>query len=292
MSDDHAPTVLITGASTGIGEACAQRFHQLGYRVIAGVRKEADGLRLQASTSSRLTWVLLDVTDPNSLLQAAELVRSVVGADGLAALVNNAGIVVGGPLEYLPLALVRLQFEVNVVGLVAVTQSFLPALRMWRGSGGARIVNIGSIAGRTANPFIGPYAASKHAVEAITDALRGELNPWGIQVAVIEPGAVATPIWDKGKSGYEALFDELPAVAKEQYGRRLLAFRRLFLSSAKRAVPAGEVADAVEHAITSADPRTRYLVGKDAKLRLLLRLVLPDRLQDALILTLLRRLER
>jgi NAD(P)-dependent dehydrogenase (short-subunit alcohol dehydrogenase family) len=187
----QSDSVVITGASTGIGAACALALDKLGYRVFAGVRHPADGERLQQQAGPRLMPIRLDVTDAASISAASHTVAAMVGERGLAGLVNNAGIGVAGPIELLPLADWRRQFEVNVFGLIAVTQTFLPLIRTGRG----RIINMGSIAGRASMPFMAPYAASKHALEAITDALRLELQPWGIRVALIAPGAIATPIW-------------------------------------------------------------------------------------------------
>jgi NAD(P)-dependent dehydrogenase (short-subunit alcohol dehydrogenase family) len=187
------PAVLVTGASTGIGQACASRLVREGCRVFAGVRRAEDGERLSAAEPERLQWLLLDVTDAAQIAAAAEAVSRQVGEHGLAGLVNNAGIAIGGPLEFVTPDALRRQFEVNVIGLHAVTAAFLPLLR--RGNG--RIVHMGSISGRIASPFIGPYTASKHAVEGLTDSLRLELAPEGIHVSVIEPGQVRTPIWDK-----------------------------------------------------------------------------------------------
>src|SRR5574341_29762 len=183
---DGPDGIVITGASTGIGEACALYLDELGYRVFAGVRRPSDGETLKAKASARLTPVVMDVTDVASIDRAVETVKQAVGSVGLAGLVNNAGIGVGGPLEVVPLADLRKQFEVNVIGQVAVTQAFLPLLRQGRG----RIVNMGSIAGRVVMPFMGPYSASKFALEALTDAMRLEFQPWGIQVSIVEPGAI------------------------------------------------------------------------------------------------------
>ena len=189
--------VVITGASTGIGRVCAFHMDKLGFRVFAGIRNESDGRSLIEGSAGRITPLLIEVTDSVSALAAADRVAGAVGSAGLSGLVNNAGIVVAGPLEFLPLSELRKQFEVNVLGQIAVTQAFLPLLRQARG----RIVNMSSIAGRVAFPYIGPYSASKYALEAISDALRIELLPWGISVSVIEPGDVATPIWKKSTSG-------------------------------------------------------------------------------------------
>ena len=173
--------VVVTGASSGIGRACALHLAALGLQVFAGVRRAEDGAALQAASSARLTPMLLDVADETSIRAATDTITAAVGEAGLAGLVNNAGIGVAGPLEFLPLAEFRTQLEVNVTGQLAVTQALLPLLRQGRG----RIVNMGSIGGRIAAPFVGPYSASKFALEALTDALRMELRPWGLHVAIV-----------------------------------------------------------------------------------------------------------
>jgi NAD(P)-dependent dehydrogenase (short-subunit alcohol dehydrogenase family) len=265
--------IVVSGASTGIGQACAIRFAQLGYRVFAGVRKVADGAALQAHSLPNLKPMLLDVTDSESIHEAL----AALGGEPLAGLVNNAGVAVVGPVELVPLVEWRRQFEVNVIGLVAVTQAFLPLLR--RGQG--RIVNIGSIAGRSALPGSSPYDASKFAIEAITDALRMELHPWGISVSVIEPGAVATPIWKKTLTEVDDLSREAPE--KRALYAGLIAKVREEAEKPRNPIPASEVVKAVEHAMTARRPKTRYPVGRDTRLWLLLNL-LPDRWRDRLIL--------
>ena len=184
--------VVVTGASSGIGEATALRLANAGFAVFAGVRREedAEALRLRGVRPVRL-----DVRDAAQVAAAAQEVRGALGPAGLVALVNNAGVVVPGPLEFVPLDKLRGQFEVNVIGQVAVIQAFLPLLRETRG----RIVNISSIDGRIATPLLGPYVASKFALEGLSDALRRELRPWGIQITLIEPGAIKTRIWEKGR---------------------------------------------------------------------------------------------
>jgi NAD(P)-dependent dehydrogenase (short-subunit alcohol dehydrogenase family) len=270
--------VLITGASTGIGEACARRLHAAGWRVFAGVRRDEDGERLRGSMSPRLVPVAIDVTDEASIRGAART----IGDDergGLDGLVNNAGIAVAGPLEYLPIADFRRQLEVNVVGQLAVTQACLPLLRPRRG----RIVLMGSIAGRMTVPFLGPYSASKFALEAIADALRVELQPWDLHVALIEPGSIATPIWTK--SGRAAADQEtaLPEEARRRYGEGTRKLREVAEKTGRRGIDPDVVAAAVEHALTAAAPRPRYLVGRDARLRALLGKWIPDRLRDRLL---------
>ena len=216
MATDGTGTraVVITGASSGIGEACALRLDKAGWRVFAGVRKEADAERLKQEGSERLTPVFMDVIDEGSIMKAEETVRNAVGEVGLAGLVNNAGVGIHGPLEFLLLEDLRRQLEVNTIGQIAVTQAFLPLIRKGRG----RIVNIGSIGGKMATPFLGPYSASKFAMEALTDSLRQELRPWDIHVAIVEPGSIATPIWDKGQAGADEMEQKLPEEAMKLYG--------------------------------------------------------------------------
>ncbi len=267
--------IVVTGASTGIGRACAIRLAGMGYRVWAGVRNAADGDALRAQASGLIMPVSLDVTDRDSIGGAL----TAVGGDPLAGLVNNAGIAVTGPLELVPLESWRRQFEVNVIGLVAVTQAFLPLLL--RGKG--RVVNVGSIAGRSALPGSGAYDASKYAIEAVTDALRMELRASGVEVSLIEAGAVATPLWQKTMADVADVGRRAAPEALARYGALLTAIERGAATSARKAISPDKVADAVAHAMTARRPRTRYLVGPDARFWLLLNL-LPDRLRDRLIL--------
>ncbi|HXV42308.1 MAG TPA: SDR family oxidoreductase [Anaerolineae bacterium] len=271
--------VLITGASTGIGMACALHLDRLGWRVFAGVRRPADGEALQQQASEQLTPLLLDVTEATSIAATTDTLAAAVGETGLAGLVNNAGIALGGPLEFLPVAELRRQFEVNVIGQVAVTQAFLPLLRQGRG----RVVNMGSISGRVAMPFLGPYAASKFALEALTDSLRVELRPWGIQVSIIEPGPIATPIWEKSLALADALTRNLPPGGHELYGTAIALARQRVAHSSQAGIPPAAVARAVAHALTARRPKTRYLIGRGLWLAVLLAKFAPDRLRDWLI---------
>jgi NAD(P)-dependent dehydrogenase (short-subunit alcohol dehydrogenase family) len=268
--------IVITGASTGIGAACAIACAGRGMTVFAGVRSHEAGERLVEAGGIRVVPIHLDVTEAASIGEAAETVRRRVGLLGLWGLVNNAGIAIGSPLESIPIEQLRRQMEVNVIGQVAVTQAFLPLLRQARG----RIVNMGSIAGRGTIPIMGPYSASKHALEALTDALRLELSPWGMEVSIIEPGAIATPIWEKStKTG-----DELEAAAGSEmralYGNIIQRVKEAVADAGKRAIPAEAVAKVVLHALTAFRPKTRYLVGADAKIRAAMIKWLPDRVQD------------
>ncbi len=275
----HRGAVVITGASTGIGEACALYLDQRGFHVFAGVRKSADGEALQQKASARLKPILIDVTQSETITTAAEAVTKAVGGVGVTGLVNNAGIAIGGPLEFLPIAELRRQLEVNVIGQVAVTQAFLPLLRAGRG----RVINMSSISGRIAMPFFGPYASSKFALEALTDSLRLELLPWGIKVISIQPGAITTPIWEKSLAKANEISDKLPAEAHRLYGPRLTAVRQSARQSGEQGIPAEAVAEAVLHALTAKRPKLRYLVGQDAKAGALLVKLLPERLREWLV---------
>lgn len=272
-------SVVITGASTGIGAACALHLDKLGLRVFAGVRRQTDAEALKSKASSRLVAIALDVADSLSVSTAASAVGGVVGDAGLDGLLNNAGVVVTGPVEFLPLPELRRQLEINVVGQVAVTQAFLPLIRAARG----RIVNMGSIAGRLATPFSSAYGASKFALEALTDALRLELAPWGISVSIIEPGAVATPIWEKGMKNGAAMLAAAPPEALVLYAEALEAFKRTSEHAAKNAADPMDVARAVEHALTAAKPKTRYVVGRRARIGAAMALLVPDRMRDTMV---------
>ncbi len=271
--------LLITGASTGIGASCALRMDSRGYQVFAGVRKAGDGEALEQKASDRLSHVILDVTDRGTIACAAQTVADTVGDRGIIGLVNNAGIVVAGPLEFVPIEGFRRQLDTNVVGPIAVTQAFLPLLR--RGNG--RVVNVGSIFGRLALPFLGPYSASKSALKALTDALRLELRPWNIQVSIVEPGAISTPIWDKSRLAAEAMATPCRQDIQHFYGKTIDAFLVAMERLAKTAISPEAVADAIEHALTAARPKTRYLVGADARRQAIVARFLPDRFRDLLI---------
>ena len=264
-------TALVTGASSGIGAACAVHLAAGGWRVFAGVRKEGDAPRVTEE-------LLLDVTDDDQIAQAAARIGE------LDALVNNAGIAIAMPLEFIPLAELRRQLDVNVIGQVAVTQAFLPHLRRSRG----RIVFVGSIAGRSALPFLGAYAASKHALEAIADTLRVELKPFGVEVSIVEPGTIKTPIWTKSAEVADSLVGVAPAALRELYGDRIAVFRRIAAERGAKGASPQDVARAVEAVLTRDRPSTRKLVGRDAKLRARVER-LPDRMRDSVYERLLLR---
>jgi NAD(P)-dependent dehydrogenase (short-subunit alcohol dehydrogenase family) len=271
--------VVVTGASSGIGEASALQLAKLGFDVFAGVRKENDGERLRSESGGKVVPLSIDVTDQESIRAAAARVKEAVGERGLAGLVNNAGVAISGPLEFIPIEELRQQIEINLIGQVAVTQAFLGLIRAGRG----RIVNVSSIGGRIALPFAGPYAASKFGIEAISDSLRRELRPWGIEVSVIEPGSVATKIWDKGTAKARELSENLPAEGVELYGGAIAKMQKLAAETAARGMPPEEVAENVIHALTSPKPKTRYLVGRDAKMRARVSALVSDRTFDRLV---------
>jgi NAD(P)-dependent dehydrogenase (short-subunit alcohol dehydrogenase family) len=271
--------VLVTGASSGIGEATALRLDRAGFRVFAGVRGAAAGEALRGQASERLTVVQpLDVTDPAQIDAARAEVEAALGATPLRGIVNNAGVALGGPLEAIDLDILRRQLELNAIAPVAVAQAFLPLLRRSRG----RIVNISSIGGLVAQPFIGPYAASKFAVEALSASLRLELVEWGIDVIAIAPGTIATPIWDKGTQELDEQLAALSPEHRELYGKRLAKLPKTIRRMAKQGVSPDRVARKVEHALTAERPRTHYLVG-DAFVLLTLKRLLPARAFDRLM---------
>jgi NAD(P)-dependent dehydrogenase (short-subunit alcohol dehydrogenase family) len=279
-------SILVTGASTGIGEACALHFSRLGWQVFAGVRNDEDGERLTATAAGRLQPIHLDVTDEASIEMGVGEIRATVGSAGLTAVVNNAGIAVGGPVEYVPLEKWRRQMEVNVIGQIAVSQAVLPLLRC-SGTRG-RLVFMGSIGGRVASPLVAPYSASKHAIEAIAESMRHELASTGIRVVVIEPGAVRTPIWDKGQTSADDIEAAMPAEAIERYGKAVADLRKAMAFQARTGVDSDVVARVVEKAVTRSRPAARYLVGRDAKITAVIAWLLPDRERDAAMRQLLK----
>jgi len=278
-NSDHPRAFLVTGASSGIGRATALLLDRSGFQVFAGVRRSEHGESLRREASERLTPILLDVTDPRSIEAAARAVTDLLGGRPLEGLVNNAGIDIAGPLETSSVADVRSQFEVNVIGLLSVTQAFLPLLRQSRG----RIVNIGSVLGRLAIPFMGAYSASKFALEGLTDAFRIELLPWGIHVSLIEPGPVATPLWSKThllagmKEGRVDDAGQLYAVANAAANAAFTKFGQTGISPDK-------VAAKVSESLTARNPKPRYLVGRDAKALSLLAALVPDRIRDSMLI--------
>ena len=264
---------MVTGTSSGIGRATALLLDAEGYRVFAGVRKEADGRELSQACSDRLTPVTIDVTDAGHIESAREQLAEAVGDEGLVGLVNNAGVGGGGPIEFMPLDELRRTIEINLIGQVAVTQACIPLLRRAKGT----IVFIASIGGRVASPFMSPYNTSKFAIEALGESLRHELRPWEIDVTVVEPGSIDTEIWSKGNEQIRERLDEMPEDARRLYGRQITRFGEVLNETASRGIPAEKVAEVVHKAISSDNPKHRYLVGTDAKIGARLKGTLPDR---------------
>jgi len=277
MTQDKG-TVVISGASTGIGAACAEHLSQRGFTVLAGVRSEADHRRISALNNPHLRPLFLDVTSEESIAEAVEIVSETTGEAGLSALVNNAGIVAAGPIEYVSIDEVRGLFEVNVLGLMATVKAFIPLLRQAQG----RVVNIGSISGRSAMPFMSPYASSKFAVEAISDSLRVELRPWNIEVCLLEPGSVSTPLFDKYLASLDAYIEGLPPKAKELYGRCLAGVRTVAVENATKGHTPESIARTVERALTATSPKARYLCGEGPRQMLVLE-SLPSSMRDWVI---------
>jgi NAD(P)-dependent dehydrogenase (short-subunit alcohol dehydrogenase family) len=267
--------VLITGSSTGIGEACTSRLAAAGWKVYAGVRKREDGDRLTAAYSGDIEPVIIDVCEQASIDAAiAHITATGVGLD---ALVNNAGIAAGGPLEVLDVDDWRSVFETNFFGLVALTKAAFPLIDAADG----RFVHIGSIAGRVASPGMGPYAASKHAVAALNWSMRAEFAGIGrMKSSVVEPGEIKTAIWGKAEVQLADTTNRLERDGLTQRYQWLMDGFRGFLADAnEKAIEPDKVAEAVEHALTSKRPKARYLVGTDAKIQAKLAL-LPDRARE------------
>jgi NAD(P)-dependent dehydrogenase (short-subunit alcohol dehydrogenase family) len=269
-------SVLVTGASTGIGRATARRLDRAGWRVFAGVRREGDAEAVRKEGSPNLTALLLDVTDAAQIAAAAKAIEAEEG--GLDGLVNNAGVAVPGPLETLPLDDLRRQIEVNLTAQVAVTQAMLPAIRRARG----RIVFLSSIGGRMALPLTGAYHLTKFGIEAVGDTFRQELRPWNISVSIVEPGSIDTPIWERGEQAGDEIRSRSPDT-DVLYGQAIEAYRKVIRQTAERGISPDKVASAIEHALTSSRPRTRYLVGLDAKVQARLKPLVPTRAFDRLV---------
>jgi NAD(P)-dependent dehydrogenase (short-subunit alcohol dehydrogenase family) len=296
MQNQPSPRwALITGTSTGIGRATVLKLAAEGFYVLAGVRRSVDGDNLLAELAQKtgradeakaqIVPLILDVADSASVQAAIEQVRAQTGAAGLWALINNAGIVVGGPVETLGLAEWRRQFDTNLFGWIELTQGAFPLLRqgiLVHGANVPRIVLISSIGGRVAQPFLAPYTCSKWATTALGDSLRLELRRHGIGVTVIEPGAIATPIWDKGKITLAEIRAEHSA--RQFYGPELEGLTQAVNTTAAGAIPAEVAADAIFRALTAEAAPARVIIGRDAKVAAFLKRVLPGSWFDALLL--------
>lgn len=261
------PSVLVTGASRGIGRATAERLAGTGWQVFAGVRKAQDA---PAGT----TPVVVDVTDDAQVAALADALP-----ERLDAVVNNAGVVVAGPVEALTTEDLRRQLDINVVGQVAVTKAVLPKLR----AGGGRIVFVSSVSGRISTPMTGAYTASKFALEALADALRIELRPWGIPVSLVEPGAIDTDMWKTAPEMIEETNAALAPEYRELYAGHVDGMRKTVRFIQKQASPPRTVVAAIEKALTADRPKARYVVGADSRAQLAAKAVLPTRVFDAFL---------
>lgn len=270
--------VLITGTSSGIGYHLAESLLKQGFVVWAGLRSPQALSGLQEKFPSKLHVLKLDVTLPADIEQAWRRISTDPSIEEFA-LINNAGIAVGNPFESLPVEEWRRLFDVNVFGLIEITRKFLPLLRRTKG----RVVNIGSISGRVAAPFLGPYCASKFAVRAITDTLRREMMSLGVSVSLIEPGPIDTPIWDKSVNKSQELSKGLTEEMREVYWESLSAMRAGVEAASANAVPVQRVSEKVLHALTSRKPKAYYLVGKDIRMTAFLVKYLPVSLLDRII---------
>lgn len=271
-------SVLITGASTGIGRATALRLDAAGWQVFAGVRKQVDADSLRAAGSERVEPLILDVTDAEQIEAAATQIGTAASA-GLDGLVNNAGVAIPGPLETLPLQDFRRQVDINLTAQVAVTKAMLPLIRRARG----RIVFISSIGGRIAFPLNGAYHAAKFGVEAVGDVFRQELRPWRISVSIVEPGSIDTPIWERGSRNAEEIEARGHPDQDALYGEAIASFRKVVQDLAERGIPPEKVAKVIEHALDARRPRSRYLVGIDAKVQARLKPLVPTPIWDRIV---------
>jgi NAD(P)-dependent dehydrogenase (short-subunit alcohol dehydrogenase family) len=274
--DRRNQLAVVTGASSGIGQATAQALAARGFHVLAGVRRDADAEQL---AGQGLEPIILDITDPDHVSAVTDRVGSDPSGRLLGALVNNAGIAVNAPVEALPLAEWRRQFEVNFFGHVAVIQALLPALI----SGHGCVVNVSSIGGRVVAPTFGAYGASKFALEAMSDALRREVGRLGVRVVVVEPGTVATPIWNKGMATADQLVTQTPEDQVARYRDLVDAMRKQAETLARGGISPADAAQVIVGAIEAREPRARYLIGRDAKVMARVAGVLPDRIVDRLI---------
>ena len=272
-------TIVVTGVSTGIGASIAETLVRSGFHVFGSVRKSTDAGRLATELGERFTPLIFDVTDQSSVAAAAEIVKQRLGNRTLSGLVNNAGMGIGGPLLEQPMSEFRQHLEVNLIGPLAVTRAFASMLGAERGRIGApgRIVNISSVGGRIAAPFLGGYVASKHALEGMSASLRRELMLYGIDVIVVGPGSVVTSIWDKAEA------QDVSAYAGSDYFKALGAFQSEFIRRGRQGYPPARVAKVVLEALTARKPRTRYAVVRNRFVNWTLPLILPSRIVDRLI---------
>jgi NAD(P)-dependent dehydrogenase (short-subunit alcohol dehydrogenase family) len=269
-------TVVITGASTGIGRATAEYLARNGWQVFAGIRKDSDGAAL-TEADARIKPILLDVTQPEQVAEAVETVRAALDGQKLAGLVNNAGIANMGPLALQPIDQFEAHFSVNVFGLLRASQAFAPLLGMDETLTGdpGRIVNITSVGGRLSAPFLGAYTATKHAVESMTDSLRRELVLFGIDAIAVGPGAVKTPIWDKAEDANSS-----NPYANSPWAEPIEKFSETMLEGGRTGLDPEVIAKTIETALTAAKPKARYAPVPDKLTNFTLPMLLPKRVVD------------
>jgi len=277
-------SVLVTGASSGIGRAIAVDLAAAGLQVFGSVRGEPDAQALQDATPADalpIRALLFDVQDRDSIDAAAAELTELLGDEGLTALINNAGISIAGPLEYLPEEAFQKQIDVNLTGVLRCVQAFMPLLKIARG----RIVNISSMSGRVGFPMVGAYSTSKYALEGLSDSLRLELKVHGMEVSVVQPGSMATPIWQRSRQRAEEIMKQIPERGRKEYSQMISQALATTESNGEESADPQLCADVVRHAVLAKRPRTRYAVGTDAKRLLFLRRwLLSDRMLDKLIL--------
>ena len=272
-------TAVVTGASTGIGRAISEALIGRGWRVFGSVRKEADASKLREDLGNQFSPLIFDVTESDAIARAAEIVRSELNGRALNGLVNNAGVAVGGPLRYIPLEEIHYQMDVNLYGVMRVTQAFLPLLGADKAFAGprGRIVNMSSVAGRSAAPFMGPYAMSKHALEGLSESLRRELLPHGIDVVIVGPGAIKTPIWDKA--------DDINTEQYQgtEYHDLLVGMRDAMKEYGASGLPPEAVGDLTADILEGRAKKPRYAILKNKFMMWVLPQILPKRMVDRIV---------
>ena len=270
--------IVITGVSTGIGYAAASRLTKAGYTVFGSVRNEDDAKRLQIELGENYHPLIFDVTDASAIEESAEYVTKVVGDNGIDALINNSGIALGGPILELPVDVFRKQFEVNVFGIVTVTQAFSKLLGAYKGSNhSGKIIMISSVSGKRSYPFVGPYTASKHALEGLSDSLRRELMLYGIDVILVEPGPIKTAIWDKAPTP-----DDNPFLGTD-YEESLRIFYKQVVVKGKQGLESDSVARLINKIIESKKPKSRYVISANKLRDYYIPGLFPDRWLDKIM---------
>ena len=286
-SHARSDTVLISGASSGIGLASALHLNQQGYTVFAGVRSQEDGDKIKAKALNPQTFfpVILDITQAEDISRVAAAIENWLQRfpASTLSLVNNAGVVLSGPMEFIPIGKLKYQFDINVFGHIELTQAILPLMRQHHtGKPMGKIIMISSISGLHVTPFVGPYAASKFALEAFSDALRQELYPWNIPVVLVEPGSIQTPLWKKAKNTAAEMLNEYPAEALPLYQRAYELMQKASAEAEAEGIGVEPVAVLIHRILSESKPKSRYLIGRETQFIPLLRF-LPDSWLDSLL---------